>query len=125
MTQPGQWAAEFDYGIIRGIAKCSKKVGNNNTATWNNDSSNWSATESVLTSFGSGQYCWCRIDKYTKDNAECNFQSSNFVYMTTTPSTTNDDWDCVRACSDWCGKYVSKSGTKFSAFRAALYSMTK
>jgi hypothetical protein len=121
LTQPGQWATEFEYGIIYGTGKCSVKQGNNNTYKWNNDSNNWATTENELTAAGSGKYCWCKVEKYNTGNAECNNSSSNFVYLI----VNNSPEDCFYFCPKWCAEYLGYNNAMLDAFRAAMYNMVE
>ena len=105
LTQNGTFVNEFSYGSVYGQSKCSSKVGNSNGDRWNNDSSNWLATNSELSSYGSGTYCWCRVTKFkAKDSSECLFPESKWVFHYNLGNGGyNCATDCAMACSGGAG----------------------
>ena len=113
----GEWAADYgNAGVIKGMAKCSAKSGNHNDYTYNNASSEWSASESELTSAsGEAKYCWCQITGYDadKDKNYCPVASSSWVLNFGSGSAS----DCARNCAGSCTDSVRYS----SSFPAALF----
>ena len=68
--EQSEWKAVFNEGTVYGMAKCSKKEGNNNDYSWTNDSSYWTASESELNSaMGSVEYCWCKATGYKPNSS--------------------------------------------------------
>ncbi len=115
LTTNGTWAQEFSYGTIKGKSICSAKVGNTGSDTWpQNNSSNWSATESELTTAGSGTYCWCRVTDLIQTNGnQCNFSSPRMTFYYNLTGVYNCARDCAMAC---------ESGLAASPnFRRAMY----
>ena len=113
----GEWAVDYgNAGVIKGMAKCSAKSGNNSKYTWTNASSEWSASESELTSAGDGQYCWCQITGYdaNKDKEYCQVASPSWVFYSVGDFFTSP---CAYHCAAWCSSNVKYS----SDFRAALF----
>ena len=114
----GEWAVDYgDAGVIKGMAKCSAKSGNHNGGTWNNNaSSEWSASESELTSAsGETKYCWCQITGYDadKDKNYCPVASPSWVFNGGRGSASG----CAASCASFCAGYVRDR----SGFRAALF----
>ena len=111
----GEWQTNFSYGVVKGIAKCSAKSGNNSSSTWSNASSNWTATESELTSAtGEAKYCWCQLSTYTPNDGEmCSVASPSWVFYYDLGSAS----DCAYDCADDCARHVRDR----SAFRGALF----
>ena len=113
----GEWAVDYgNAGVIKGMARCSAKSGNNNDYTWTNASSEWSASESELTSAsGETKYCWCQITGYdaNKDKEYCQVASPSWVFGADGGSASN----CAYNCADACADYVRN----VSGFRAALF----
>ena len=112
----GEWAVDYgSAGVIKGMAKCSAKSGESNGYKWNNASSEWTASESELTSAGDGKYCWCQITGYDadKDKNYCPVASSSWVLNFGSGSAS----DCARNCAGSCTDSVRYS----SSFPAALF----
>ena len=113
----GEWAVDYgSAGVIKGMAKCSAKSGNNNGYTWNNASSEWTASESELTSAGDGKYCWCQITGYDadKDKNYCQVASPSWVFFFVHGSASY----CALQCASLCATYVPNN----SGWRATLFS---
>ena len=89
----GEWALTFSYGTVKGMAKCSAKSGT---------SSNWSATESELTSAsGEASYCWCQATNYTPNGGnQCNVASPSWVFRGPNLSSSACANYCVYDCAD-------------------------
>ncbi|MFQ6696544.1 MAG: InlB B-repeat-containing protein [Alphaproteobacteria bacterium] len=111
----GEWALTFSYGTVKGMAKCSAKSGNNNSFTWPASSSNWSATESELTSAsGEAKYCWCHATNYTPNGGnQCNVASPSWVYRYFYESASDCPYGCARSCAYGVQVYAD--------FRRALF----
>ena len=112
----GEWAVDYgNAGVIKGMAKCSAKSGNNNGNTWTNASSEWTASESELTSAGDGGNCWCQITGYDadKDKNYCPVASPSWVFNGGRGSASG----CAASCASFCAGYVRDR----SGFRAALF----
>jgi len=111
----GEWQTNFSYGVVKGIAKCSAKSGNNSSSTWSNASSNWTATESELTSAsGEAKYCWCQLSTYTPNGGEmCSVASPSWVFSNTYSSASR----CADRCAGFCASYVQR----IPDFRGALF----
>ena len=111
----GQWAREFSYGTVWGMAKCSETAGNNSSNTWPESSkTDWLKTPSDTT----GQYCWCQATGFTASGnsytsgPQCTTDaSSSWVFL-------EDVW-----AFDYCANYCAHdcAGITFSAFRVALF----
>ena len=117
LTVPGEWVVDYgNAGVIKGMAKCSTKSGNHNGGTWNNASSEWSASESELTSAsGEAEYCWCQITGYDadKDKNYCPVASPSWVFSYDGGSASS----CAANCAYYCIALVQRN----SGFRAALF----
>ena len=114
---PGEFAATFDYGTIKGKATCSAKNGNSNNYEWNNDSSNWTATTSELSSVsGQKKYCWCQIINY---NNVCVFSEPKLVFMADVGE------QCLSSCAYTCSGGFAGPTSAAIAFRTAIYSVTE
>ena len=114
----GEWAVTFSYGTVWGMAKCSSLSGNNNSYRWTNNSSNWSATESELTTAGNGQYCWCGATGYTPDGGtQCNIATPSWVFIVDYGSESN----CTSVCASGCADLV----THHADFRRALFGVSQ
>ena len=113
----GEWAVDYgSAGVIKGMAKCSAKSGNHNGSTWTNASSEWSASESELTSAsGEAQYCWCQITGYDadKDKNYCQVASPSWVFYADGGSAS----DCARTCAYSCAIFVQNHPD----YRAAVF----
>ena len=115
----GEWAVTFSYGTVKGMAKCSGLSGDNNNYTWSNDSSNWTATESALTSAsGRAQYCWCAATGYTPSGGnQCSIVAPSWVFKINSGNQSMCNKDCARECA---------SGLEGSAdFRRALFGVSQ
>ena len=115
----GEWALTFSYGTVKGMAKCGAKSGDNNGFTWSNASSNWSATESDLTSAsGEAQYCWCHATNYTPNGGnQCNVASPSWVFYGDYGSASG----CALYCAYNCASYV----VDIVGFRRAVFGVAQ
>ena len=113
----GEWKVAFPYGILEGTSYCSAKNGDNNNETWNNDSTNWLATESELTSAsGEKKYCWCKVAGYTSDSGnQCSLASSAWIFSIYGGETGTT---CMEHCTSYCMELVGG----LSDYRSVLYS---
>jgi hypothetical protein len=114
----GEWAVDYgNAGVIKGMAKCSAKSGNHNNYTWTNASSEWTASESELTSAsGETKYCWCQITGYdaNKDKEYCPVASPSWVFRV--------DYGSASYCANTCANDCAYGVRLHSHFRAPLFS---
>ena len=103
----GEWKTNFSYGQVSGIAYCSGKSGNNHSWQWGGNSSDWTATESELTSAsGEKKYCWCKATNYTPLNGtEQSVASSSWVFDNGSVSADNCAFGCASACASRVSVY--------------------
>ena len=95
----GEWFVETSTGTLKGLARCSNKAGNHNDFAFDNDSSNWLASEDQLTQAGHGLYCWCAVD--TLNNVSCpKTSTSSWVFSLEADHMEHDD--CLHSCSLYC-----------------------
>ncbi|MFQ6726746.1 MAG: hypothetical protein ACLRFF_00085 [Alphaproteobacteria bacterium] len=115
----GEWAVTFSYGTVKGMAKCSAKSGDNNKYTWSNASSNWSATESELTSAsGEARYCWCHATNYTPNGGnQCNVASPSWV--------VENDRLSASTCANYCVYNCVQFVVFYADCRRALFGVTQ
>jgi len=111
----GEWQTNFSYGSVKGTAYCSAKSGNAHKLDWGGNSSDWSATESELTSAsGEAKYCWCKVTEYTPDGGEmCVSASESWVFLHDNGSPSG----CASGCVNSCGSEAHSR----DSFRAALF----
>ncbi len=114
----GEWAIGFNYGTIKGISKCSTKEGNTNGRAYDNNSSNWTATDSEITSTQDGRYCWCKATNFMPNSGpSCVLSGSVWVLHPT-------DYDTTQACLANCGVSCSDYLLFYSdGFRAPFFSV--
>ena len=113
----GEWAIGFNYGTIKGISKCSTKEGNTNGGAYDNNSSNWTATDSEITSTQDGGYCWCKATNYTSNGGpSCVLSGSVWVLH----PTEYDTQDCLANCAASCSSYLHFYS---DGFRAPFFSV--
>ena len=101
LTVPGEWAVEFEYGTVKGMAKCS--------------STNGTYGQTGAPSNTDGGYCWCGTTGFDaeKDGAYCSVASPSWVFYNDASSASG----CVEDCVNNCAYDVQN----FSDFRAALF----
>ena len=108
-TGSGEWAAEFSYGTVWGMANC-----NNTSGTYTN--------VGTPTLASSGEYCWCQATGFTASgNAytsgpQCTTSaSSSWVFYN---REANDGGAyCASLCANHCAGYVAN----YVAFRVAVF----
>ena len=113
----GQWAAQFSYGTVWGMAKCSETSGNSSSSTWPASSkSDWLKTPSDTT----GGYCWCQVTGFTASGnsyasgPQCTTTASSlWVFSSNFRSSGN----CASNCAYNCGAGVRM----FADFRSAMF----
>lgn len=66
VTQAGDWAVKFSYGVIKGVARCSITNGTTDKVGDPSDAS--------------GQYCWCKTTLFQK-NGESNWQNATSAWV--------------------------------------------
>ncbi len=110
-----EWETNFSYGTVKGTSYCSGLSGDNNNWTWGGNSSDWSATESELTSAsGEKKYCWCKMSSYTPSGGTaCNVASPSWVFSRGYESAS----DCADYCADDCANIVFV----YDGFRRAVF----
>ena len=105
-TGSGQWATEFSYGTVWGIANCNTTAG-----VSQGDINNNLQTES------GGTYCWCQATGFTASgNAytsgpQCTTTASSYWVFNTSTSV------CARGCALQCASGVQSS----ASFRRAVF----
>jgi len=116
-TGSGQWATQFSYGTVWGMAKCSSTSGDNSGYTWPESSkSNWLKTPSDT----NGQYCWCQATGFTAtassytSGPQCTTTASSlWVFRYDLGSSDNCAYRCAASCA---GNVQDRA-----AFRVALF----
>ena len=121
----GEWATEFEYGTVKGMARCSTQAGSNGRFTngVGDNNGNWSNTTKLSTlTDETGQegarYCWCQATGFDaeKDGTYVSVTPSswvfNYVYV--------DADSCANGCAAHCGGYFRTH----SNFRAVIYGIT-
>ena len=116
-TGSGQWAVEFSYGTVWGMAKCSETSGNNGSDKWPASSkSDWLKTPSDT----AGGNCWCQATGFT---ASGNSYTSGPQCTTTASSLWVFFYDfgssgiCELSCAYGCAANVRYG----AAIRAGVY----
>ena len=111
----GEWQVNFSYGSVKGTGYCSAKSGNNHDFEWGGNSSDWTATESELTSAtGEAKYCWCKVTGYTPNGGDmCVPAASSWVFANDYGSSSN----CASSCVANCGN----DARNLSSLRAGLF----
>ena len=120
LTENNTWVVEWGSGeIVYGRAKCSALSGDTNNGTYENDSSNWMATETQLTSAsGDAKYCWCKMTSYTPSGGnQCNIAVSSWVYINNYTYAFTCAGDCAVDCADY--------GMYDPGFRRALFGVSQ
>jgi len=114
----GEWQTNFSYGSVKGIAKCSAKSGNNHSMQWGGNSSDWTATESELTSAsGEAKYCWCQLSTYTPNGGEmCSVAAPSWVFDYDRSSASGCAGNCARICANLVQRYSAFRGALFGSF---------
>ena len=100
------------------MAKCSDKVGNNNNYAFDNDSSNWLATDQELkvVTTGEKRYCWCKVTGYKTVNQSSIYgplQNLDFVFA----RYDNYVGHCIGICALTCAHRTRA----YTGMRSALY----
>ena len=104
LTEKGQWATNFDGGVVKGISICSSTPSN----TYNQVVDNVSADK--------GDYCWCKPTSFTlKENdiigETCMIISSKWIYA------EKDCWNCAWYCANYAkGDHATRVAYKTSLF---------
>ena len=101
-----EWRVLFDYGDAYGLSACSAKVGNNNGFAYDNDISNWRATDAQLTEAGNGSYCWCRAKGF-KPTGESLINKDSAWYYAFYYSGNSCLYDCANTCAIGFKSYSS------------------
>lgn len=100
VTQAGNWAVKFSYGVIKGVARCSITNGTTDKVGDPSDTS--------------GQYCWCKTTQFQKEG-ESGWQNATsawvFDYDDGSPA------NCAQRCTYNCGGNV----IGHPEFRKALF----
>ena len=111
-----QWAVQFSYGTVFGMAKCSAKNGDNHDSQWGGNSADWTSDATTLDSTtGEKTYCWCSATAYTPSGGnQCQLSSSSWVFSDNMDSAINCGM-CVYNCT----KRARVSGFRIALFGAA------
>ena len=104
VTNPGEWAVNFSYGLVNGDALCSSTEGTDQ------NTGNPVATN--------GQHCWCRITSFTPSGgAQCSFSASSWVHVGKHDSYDSCGYQCSYECSysvlnkeEWRGVFYAVLG---------------
>ncbi len=118
----GEWQVNFTYGTdgtVKGTSYCSGKSGSNHSGQWGGTSSDWSATESELTSAsGEKRYCWCAATAYTPNNGnQCNIASPSWVFL--------DDSVLASYCAGECAYECARLVMGREVFRRAIWGISQ
>ena len=107
ITENGEWAAEFSYGTVKGIARCSL-VGAGAARGDIGDPTD---------DFNRGRYCWCQATGFdaNKDGDYESVGSSRWVFLQGIDKAAN----CVLNCTSACGVLVRDN----AGFRSALFGL--
>ena len=107
-TGSGQWAVQFSYGTVWGMANCNSEYGRYpNIGT--------------LTLESSGKYCWCQVTGFSPSG-------SNYTQGPQCTTTVSSSWgfareystnatNCVPQCVSYCANTVRTEAN----FRVALF----
>ncbi len=103
LTNNGEWAAEFSYGTIKGMARCSP-VG-----------SSYSQGQNGEPIGNTGSYCWCKVTGYDaeKDGSYLSPVASLWAFYNGNVTAAN----CASDCTYGCGNAARTYGT----LRVGLY----
>jgi len=107
LSNNGEWAAEFEYGTIKGISRCSTVGSGYSFGQTGNPSDD-------LNQDGA-KYCWCQITGFDadKDGEYCPIVASLWVFAGDYGSAAS----CASGCASDCGFYARSIG----ALRVGLY----
>ena len=115
LTTAGEWATEFSYGTVKGIARCSlvgegETMGNTGNPTDDYDPNNTD---------NGAIYCWCQAPGYDaeKDGTYQSVGASSWVFF----HGIGNAAICAINCANGCGDSVQRN----SAFRGALFGVTQ
>ena len=116
----GKWGALFSYGKVIGESYCSGKGGNNHHMFWGGNSSDWTATESEITSAsGDKEYCWCHVTGYVAGDTNTTTLTGNVQPVSSAPwvyyATYGNVENCF-LCALWCSSDI----LEYSGLRRAL-----
>ena len=120
LTTPGEWATEFSYGTVKGIARCSTQhpitpwYNNNNTFA----SDNFASSLTDETGQEGSRYCWCQPTGFDaeKDGTYVPVSQSSWVF--------DHDLNSANSCAR-CVNVCIYDMVNSSAFRAALYGINQ
>ena len=111
LTENGEWAAEFDYGVVKGISRCST-VGSGYTVGQTGEPIDDTNQDGAIN-------CWCKLTGFDaeKDGEYCNLSSLWVFYR----GDSSDTAGCVNNCVWRCGSNVSA----FYDLRQAMFDVTQ
>ena len=118
LTERGEWAVSFDYGVIRGRSKCSGYWGDTNSK-FDGVSSYFVAQLSELTSSEeSARYCWCSMDGFSAKNGEdMNLSDSLWVF--------NGGYIVAPDCAISCAEACASNAKSQAPFRKVLFDVSR
>ena len=121
LNRNGEWGTSFEYGVIKGLSRCSAHNGKYDVVDgYNTDSSLWSSDEINLVN-NSGKEstkCWCVITDFIPvDGVSQSLSDSLWVYNGTHHNASDCDFFCAYSCAD--------NIKKDSDFRTAILSVSK
>ena len=102
LKQSGEYGVSFDYGIVKGLARCNTRQGVYDVVNgYNTDSSNWLVKENQLSSAkGESSSCWCSVTEFIgKDQVVRNTSNIVYVYIGTKKSSSDCDTFCAFECA--------------------------
>jgi len=104
----GQWATQFSYGTVYGMANC-------------NTTSGTYAVAAEIRTESSGLYCWCQATGFTPTSNDYTGGPQCTVFPVSSSWVFVEDFDtssnCAIACPDRCGRYVRY----YDDFRSPLF----
>jgi hypothetical protein len=102
LRQNGEYGVSFDYGIVKGLARCNAHQGTYDVVKeYNTDSSNWLAKESQLSAAkAESRSCWCAVTEFTgKAQDVHDISNASYVYIGTKKSSEDCNTFCAFACA--------------------------
>jgi uncharacterized repeat protein (TIGR02543 family) len=114
ITENGEWATEFDYGTVKGIARCSLVPGSSL-------GQNGNPTDDLNTD--GAKYCWCQVTGFDddKDGTYQSVVSSLWAFGSSILSAAN----CVSNCAKGCGSAFQSNGALYADFRRTAFGVTQ
>jgi len=115
----GQWATEFDYGTVWGMARCSSTSGNNSDFTFpSNSQSDW--LKEVPND--NGRYCWCQVTGFSAFRNNYTSGPQCTVSPTSSLLGFSYDYESFNNCASLCAHSCANRVRLAAAFRAGVFS---